>query len=50
MCPLGIVSGSRDKTVKIWKEASDTEFVLDKTLVDTKSHGRNQGYTFVGGP
>lgn len=31
-CPLGIVTASRDKTVKVWVQAKD-QYVLDKNLV-----------------
>ena len=31
-CPLGLVTASRDKTVKIWTQAED-QYVLDKNLV-----------------
>eukprot|EP00210_Caulerpa_lentillifera_P003129 g2989.t1 len=33
VCPLGIISGSRDKTVRIWIESSESEFILEKTLL-----------------
>ena len=31
-CPLGLVTASRDKTVRIWTEAKD-QYSLDKSLV-----------------
>lgn len=33
VCPLGLVSSSRDKTIKIWKELSETGFEPEATLV-----------------
>lgn len=32
---LGIVTGSRDKTIRIWKEAEDGQFADDTVLVQS---------------
>eukprot|EP00803_Ostreobium_quekettii_P004255 evm.model.scf_468.8 EVM.evm.TU.scf_468.8 scf_468:46770-53924(-) len=35
-CPLGLISCSQDKTVRLWVESSEGEYRLDKTLVGHK--------------
>ncbi|KAL0030698.1 hypothetical protein WJX77_002586 [Trebouxia sp. C0004] len=37
-CPLGVITASRDKTVRVWKESQDKQFLLDKSLVGHKSY------------
>lgn len=32
-CPLGLVTASRDKSVRVWTEGEDHQFSLDKSLV-----------------
>ncbi|KAL0051183.1 hypothetical protein WJX82_003205 [Trebouxia sp. C0006] len=36
--PLGVITASRDKTVRVWKESQDKQFLLDKSLVGHKSY------------
>ncbi|KAL3142953.1 hypothetical protein ABBQ38_003238 [Trebouxia sp. C0009 RCD-2024] len=31
-CPLGLVTASRDKTVRVWTEGEDHQFSLDKSM------------------
>jgi hypothetical protein len=32
-CDLGVITGSRDKTIKVWGEQPDHNFALQSTLV-----------------
>ena len=37
-CPLGVITASRDKTVRVWNESRDKQFQLDKSLVSEFHH------------
>lgn len=39
-CPLGVITASRDKTIRVWTESEDKQFQLNKSLVITDRHAK----------